>query len=67
MSVGIDFTSSNGNLTDPKSKHWQYSNGQQNDYEKAITSVGSILEPYAFNRRFAGFGFGGIPHFAGGN
>jgi hypothetical protein len=28
--------------------------------------VGSILEPYAFNRRFAAFGFGGIPRFAGG-
>jgi hypothetical protein len=24
------------------------------------------LEPYAFNRKFAVFGFGGIPRFAGG-
>jgi hypothetical protein len=27
--------------------------------------VGSILEPYAFDRKFALFGFGGIPKFAG--
>jgi hypothetical protein len=37
-----------------------------NDYEMAISSVGTILEPYAFDRKFALFGFGGIPRFAGG-
>ena len=29
--------------------------------------MGSILEPYAFDRKFALFGFGGIPRFAGSN
>jgi Copine len=38
-----------------------------NDYEQAISSVGSILEPYAFDRKFALFGFGGIPRYAGGS
>lgn len=66
MSVAIDFTASNGDLTEPNSLHLQYMNGQLNDYEQAITSVGTILEPYAFNRKFAVFGFGGIPRFAGG-
>jgi len=37
-----------------------------NDYEMAISSVGTILEPYALDRKFAVFGFGGIPRFAGG-
>lgn len=65
MSVAIDFTASNGEVTAPTSLHRLYQTGEQNDYEKAISSVGSILEPYAFNRRFAAFGFGGIPRFAG--
>ena len=28
--------------------------------------MGSILEPYAFEQKFAVFGFGGVPRFAGG-
>lgn len=27
--------------------------------------VGSVLEGYAFENKFAAFGFGGIPRFAG--
>jgi Copine len=65
MSVAIDFTASNGELTDPVSLHRLSQNGQLNDYEQAISSVGSILEPYAFDRKFALFGFGGIPRFTG--
>ena len=48
MSVAIDFTQSNGDIYLPQSLHRQYANGQLNDYEMAISSVGSILEPYAF-------------------
>lgn len=66
MSVAIDFTGSNGDITDPTSLHRLYTDGKQNDYEQAISSVGQILEPYAFDRKFALFGFGGIPRFAGG-
>lgn len=65
MSVAIDFTASNGELFEPTSLHRQYPDGRRNDYEEAIFSVGSILEPYAFDRKFALFGFGGIPRFAG--
>jgi hypothetical protein len=67
MSVAIDFTASNGELHEPTSLHKQYTDGRMNDYEQAIHSVGSILEPYAFDRKFALFGFGGIPRFAGSN
>jgi hypothetical protein len=38
-----------------------------NDYEMAITSVGNILEPYAYQGKFALFGFGGVPRFLGSN
>lgn len=65
MSVAIDFTASNGELIEPSSLHRQYTDGRLNDYEQAIHSVGSILEPYAYDRKFALFGFGGIPRFAG--
>ena len=37
-----------------------------NQYEQAIQSVGRILEPYAFERKFAAFGFGGIPRYLNG-
>ncbi len=33
----------------------------------AIQSTGQILEPYAYEQKFAAFGFGGIPRFAGSN
>ena len=57
MAVAIDFTASNGALHDLK-------NGQ-NDYETAIKSIGKILEPYAYEKLFMGFGFGGIPRYQG--
>lgn len=61
MSAAIDFTGSNGDQQDTASLHhinW----GHLNDYEQAITSVGSILESYADKREFAVYGFGGIPN-----
>ena len=48
MSVAIDFTGSNGEITRPDSLHRQHADGKLNDYELAINSVGSILEPYAY-------------------
>jgi len=66
MSTAIDFTASNGEPSLPNSLHFQFNNGRLNDYEQAIQTVGSILDPYAFERKFALFGFGGIPRFAGG-
>lgn len=56
MLVAIDFTASNGALhnlsDDPK---------VLNDYETCIIEVGKVLEPYAYQKKFAGFGFGGLP------
>lgn len=48
LACAIDFTASNGELSDPNSLHHQSLNGHLNNYEEAITSVGNILEPYAF-------------------
>jgi hypothetical protein len=36
MSAAIDFTASNGELSDPKSLHRQHTDGRMNDYETAI-------------------------------
>ena len=55
LSVAIDFTASNGE------RHNVDLDGELNDYECAILEVGNILEPYAYKKKFAGFGFGGIP------
>jgi copine 5/8/9 len=62
ISVAIDYTASNGEITQPTSLHFL---GPQNQYEKAIQSVGSILEVYDHDRSFPVFGFGGIPRFLG--
>lgn len=67
MSVAIDFTASNGEVYEPNSLHKIHLDGRFNDYELAIHSVGRILESYAFENRFAVFGFGGVPRFLGGN
>ncbi|CAG8555240.1 3599_t:CDS:10 [Acaulospora colombiana] len=58
LAVAIDFTASNGDPRSLKSLH--YANGtKDNDYQKAIRSVGSILESYGYDRRFPVYGFGG--------
>ncbi len=67
MSVAVDFTASNGEPSDPNSLHRVYQNGQLNQYEHAIMSVGKILESYAYQQKFAAFGFGGVPRFTGMN
>lgn len=61
MSLAIDFTGSNGDPSSKSSLHFRNPNGLLNDYEQAITSVGSILEAYAFEGKFDVYGFGGIP------
>lgn len=67
MSVAIDFTASNGELSDPSSLHYinLMDPTKMNQYEQAIFNVGTILEPYDFDRRFPVFGFGAIPKFMG--
>lgn len=64
MSVAIDFTASNGETFEPSSLHRIDPSGfNLNSYQKAIQSVGQILEPYAYQRKFAVFGFGGVPRY----
>jgi len=58
----IDYTASNGNQAMPNSLHAM---GPQNQYEKAIYSVGQIVEPYDADRSFPTFGFGGVPNHMG--
>lgn len=67
LSVAIDFTASNGELSDPSSLHYinPYDPNKMTPYEQAIFQVGKILEPYDNDRKFPVFGFGAIPRFMG--
>ena len=56
LTIGIDFTGSNGIYTDSRSLH--YLNNGLNDYEKAIRSCGDILAYYDNDQLFPVFGFG---------
>ena len=56
LTIGIDFTGSNGTYTDYRSYH--YLNNGMNDYEKAIRSCGDILAYYDDDQLFPCFGFG---------
>jgi hypothetical protein len=69
LSVAIDFTASNGDLSDPNSLHYinPYDPMKMTAYEAAIFQVGSILEPYDSDRQFPVFGFGAKPRFMGVN
>ena len=63
MSVAIDYTASNGDPENPDSLHHFSVDGSQgpNPYEIAMRKVGGILETYAYKKRFAAYGFGGVP------
>ena len=56
LTIGIDFTGSNGAYTNKLSLHF-LQNGM-NDYEKAIRSCGDILAYYDYDQLFPVFGFG---------
>ncbi len=60
--VGIDYTASNGEYSQPNSLHFL---GAINQYEQAISAVGSILEVYDNDRSFPVYGFGGVPRYLG--
>eukprot|EP00347_Sterkiella_histriomuscorum_P001485 403371854 len=64
LTVAIDFTASNGEFSQPNSLHFL---GAFNQYEQAIGAVGSILEPYDYDKSFPVYGFGGVPRFIGQN
>ena len=60
FAVAIDFTGSNGIPTQPTSLH---ARNENNQYQKAITSVGQILLAYDYDQQIPVFGFGGKPHY----
>ena len=57
--IAIDFTGSNGHPNDQGSLH-QIGPGIINDYERAISSCGSIVAYYDYDQQFPVFGFGAI-------
>jgi hypothetical protein len=67
LSVAIDFTASNGELSDPSSLHYiDRSNPlKMTAYELAIQQVGNILEAYDNDKMFPVFGFGAKPRYMG--
>uniref|UniRef100_A0A7S2XS77 C2 domain-containing protein n=1 Tax=Attheya septentrionalis TaxID=420275 RepID=A0A7S2XS77_9STRA len=58
LCVAIDFTGSNGDPRIPGTLHFRHADGSKNDYEKAISAIGSILEKYDSNQKFPVYGFG---------
>lgn len=58
LNCAIDFTSSNGEINDPRSLHYQNPN-TLNDYESAIVEVGTILDYFSHDKKYFCFGFGG--------
>ena len=56
LTIGIDFTGSNGHYKDKPSYH--YLDGGMNNYEKAIRSCGDIVAHYDNHQLFPVFGFG---------
>jgi len=55
--IGVDFTSSNGPATHPLSLH-RLHGASLNEYECAITAVGSVLAPYDTDSLVPAYGFG---------
>jgi hypothetical protein len=65
VSIALDFTLSNLEISDYRSLHKISTNGDMNQYEKAIFEVCNVMMPYARNGKFKAFGFGGIPVYMG--
>lgn len=59
LSIGIDFTGSNGNVQSSTSLH--YANPSSlNKYERAIRACGDILSYYDYDQRFPVYGYGAV-------
>ncbi|KAF9414817.1 hypothetical protein BGZ94_000278 [Podila epigama] len=58
LCVAIDFTQSNGDPHHPQSLHFKSPTGE-NEYTRAIRSVGNILQCYDTDKKFPVYGFGG--------
>ena len=59
LSIGIDFTHSNGNPFEYGTYHSIRGNNL-NDYERAIFSCGKIVGSYDYDQKFPVYGFGAI-------
>lgn len=59
MILGIDFTSSNKQVSDPNSLHY-ISEFTRNSYEKAIEACGKIVSYYDYDQLFPVFGYGAV-------
>jgi hypothetical protein len=59
--VSIDFTSSNGQFTNPASLHYiDPTRKKLNPYQEAIVAVGKVLEEYDSDHLYPIYGFGGV-------
>ena len=56
LSIGIDFTGSNGHPLDKDTFHCKISE-EPNDYEKVITSIGNLLSNYSYSKLYPVYGF----------
>jgi hypothetical protein len=65
VSVCVDFSLSNLEINDYRSLHKINSNGDMNQYEKALFEVCNVMLPYARNGQFKVYGFGGMPIYTG--
>lgn len=61
LMIAVDFTASNGDPRDSKSLHYM-GGGRMNDYQKALTAVGAVLEPYDHDNMIPAYGFGAKDH-----
>jgi len=59
LNVAIDFTGSNGDPRKPGTLHYIFPDGQLNDYQQAIKSIGTVLAKYDTDKKFPVVGFGG--------
>ena len=57
LTIGIDYTGSNGNPNSPDSLHYIGTN-ELNSYEKAIKSCGNIVAYYDYDQLFPVYGYG---------
>ncbi|KAJ3037771.1 Copine-8, partial [Rhizophlyctis rosea] len=61
LTIAIDFTASNGDPVNINSLHHRSQNGSLNQYQDAIQSIVSLLEPYDSDNRYPVYGFGAHP------
>ncbi|CAB4000096.1 copine-3-like isoform X1, partial [Paramuricea clavata] len=57
FTVGVDFTASNGNPSNPTSLHF-ISPYNPNEYVQALVAVGSVCQDYDTDKMFPAYGFG---------